>query len=259
MSSFQSFLRQGSALILAGVPILAPAADWPTPPTIDSPAAAHEPAMRAELHDPAWAGAAVLSPLTASFGNPAGAVLPKTTIRLLWSPRALYIRFEAEDSNVVVPYTERDADHFKGDVAEVFIDPTGAQHVWYEFEVTPHNGVYDAIHLCTAAPHSGADGVLDKIILDRNLWTFKTWDCAGLRTAAREIPGGWIVEMAISPEILRSTGESAFHAGSLRANFLRYDVNKNIPPVRLLMNWSEVVFGRPHRSPARMGTIHLLP
>ena len=215
--------------------------------------------MVADPQDPAWAKAAVLPALTPGFGAPSPTTLPKTEIRLLWSPKALYVRFLAEDSAVVAPYTAHDADHFKGDVAEVFLDPAGAQRVWYEFEVSPHNGVYDAIHLCTTEPHATPDGVLDGDILARNAWTFKEWNCMGLRTAAREIPGGWIVEMAIPTDVLHSTGARSFQPGTLRANFLRYDVDNQTPPTHLLLNWSQVVLGRPHRSPARMGTLHLLP
>jgi hypothetical protein len=237
--------------------LLVPA--WGTPPEIDVPAATREPSVQGDPNDPAWSKAAVLPPLTEGFGVTSPGPLPKTEIRLLWSPKALYIRYIAQDSAVIVPYTARDADHFKGDVAEVFLDPAGTQRVWYEFQITPHNGVYDAIHLCTTEPQSGPDGVLNKDILSHNVWTFKEWNCQGLQTVAHEIQGGWIIEIAISPDVLRSTGASEFHAGPLRANFLRYDYDNPTGPARYLLNWSQVVTGRPHRSPARMGTLHLLP
>jgi hypothetical protein len=232
---------------------------WPPPPEIDIPLAAQTPSLQASPHDPAWAKAAVLSALTPGAGSTSPSVLPKTVIRVMWSPKALYVRFEAEDSTIVVPFTVRDADHFKGDVAEVFLDPAGTQKVWYEFEVTPLNGILDAIYLCTTEPHWGPDGVLDPLILKRNVWGFKEWNCPYLQTAARKIKGGWIVEMAIPPAVLRSTGENAFHPGPLRANFLRYDVDDKKPPTRLLLNWSQVVLGRPHHSPGRMGILHLIP
>jgi len=236
---------------------------WPNPPAIEVPLALVKPSLAADPADPAWKRAAVLPAFTRSAQDPefAGPLpIPRTVVRLLWSPEALYVRFEAEDKDIQTPFTARDAAHYQGDVAEVFLDPAGAQRVWYEFAVTPRNGIADILHLCTAAvPHSGPDGVLDPNILAHETWDFPEWTCRDLKTAARLVPGGWIAEMAIPPQVLRSTPYAAFAPGPLRANFLRYDVTgMGDSQQRTLLCWSQVVFGRPHRSPARMGTLQLV-
>jgi hypothetical protein len=234
------------------------ASDFPPPPEIKVPHADVAPSLE-KADDPAWARAAVISSLTQGVGGDYRGPLPKTEVRILWSADALYVRFQAQDPSIETPFSARDADDFKGDVAEVFLDPAGMQKAWYEFEVTPRNGSFDAVYLCTGEPRFGSDGVLAKEVIQHDYWKFKEWNCEGLRTAAWITPDGWVVELAIPPTIQRTLGKPAFRPGVLRANFLRYDVGSDHPGVHVLENWSPVVLGRPHVSPARMGFLRLLP
>jgi hypothetical protein len=84
----------------------------------------------------------------------------------------------------------------------------------------------------------------------------------GLRTAARTVENGWIVDIALPAEVLmRRRPGNRLRPMKLRANFLRYerlpagDSTKKRKAV--FMNWSPVNWGQPHRSPQRMGHVRL--
>lgn len=68
----------------------------------------------------------------------------KTRVRACWTDEILYMRFECEDDNIVSPYTERDDPLYEADVVECFLDPIGDGRAYYEFNVSPHNVVFDA-------------------------------------------------------------------------------------------------------------------
>ena len=61
-----------------------------------------------------------------------------------------------------------------------------------------------------------------------------------------------------APELLRRSGRRQFAPGmTLRANFVRLDCSGENRSAAV--SWSPTVFGRPHRSPGRMGFLKLLP
>lgn len=68
----------------------------------------------------------------------------RTAIRSCWTDTTLYIRFECEDDCVVSPYTKRDDPLFEADVVECFIDTAGSGRSYYEFNLSPHNVVFDS-------------------------------------------------------------------------------------------------------------------
>jgi hypothetical protein len=58
-------------------------------------------------------------------------VFEKTTVRLLWSRKFLYVRFDAIDSDIVAQST-KDQDYLfvQGDAVEIFLKPEGAPYYW---------------------------------------------------------------------------------------------------------------------------------
>lgn len=92
----------------------------------------------------------------------------ETTVRALWSKEYLYVRFDCEDSDIWGTFTERDSLICREEVVEVFINPSGDEEVYYEFEVSPRNTVFDLLVL------NPGDSSSMKLLKD--------WDCAGLRT-----------------------------------------------------------------------------
>lgn len=72
----------------------------------------------------------------------------RTQVQACWSERTLYLRFECEDERVVSPYTKRDDPLFEADVVECFIQPGEDGAAYYEFNISPHNIVFDSRIVC---------------------------------------------------------------------------------------------------------------
>ncbi|MFW5434954.1 carbohydrate-binding family 9-like protein [Paenibacillus apiarius] len=90
---------------------------------------------------PDWAGIAAIE-----LADVAAGTRPRmrTAARSCWSDTTLYIRFECEDDCVVSPYTKRDDPLYEADVVECFIDTAGMGRAYYEFNLSPHNVVFDS-------------------------------------------------------------------------------------------------------------------
>jgi hypothetical protein len=220
------------------------------------------------MDDPAWNQAVTLPPMTQSLGAPPLPDFPyTTTVKLLWSPDDLYVRFVCRGNEIYTPEHGRDAPIYKGDAVEVFLDPVGDGREWVELECNANNDVFDQIFLCTADPKFDPS-LCQAPGMDRNTWNFLSWNLTGLRTAAAKIslaPGeqDWIVDLAIpAKELLHRLGMKQYAPMTLRGDFLRYAHPPSAPGgTRTLfsLNWSPVSYGRPHRSPAAYGYIVLVP
>ncbi|MEM1011592.1 MAG: carbohydrate-binding family 9-like protein [Planctomycetota bacterium] len=191
---------------------------------------------------------------------------PKTEVRLLWDPEFLYVRFVSFDDEPFSPHgQQRDAPHYQGDVVEVFVDGVGDSRQWYELQVNPDGGVLDLNTVLSAPPVSDARGLLT-VESNREYWSNLAYDMPGLRIATRREADAWIADLAIpAAELLRRRQANHLSAGtSLRLNLIRYDRPRAGGPddshrALHMACWSPVVLGRPHRSPQRMGVIHLVP
>ena len=96
----------------------------------------------------------------------------------------------------------------------------------------------------------------------------REWNMPGLRTqtSGRERDDEtirWITDLAIPAEpLLKRCKANMFAAGQeMRCNLLRYDWKGEIGTasrVLVPMNWSPVLAGNPHSSPAAMGYITLI-
>lgn len=172
------------------------------------------------LDDQAWKGA----PWTAPFVDIEGNVRPKprflTRAKMLWDDEAFYIAAEMEEPDVWGTLTARDSVIFHDNDFEVFIDPDGDTHEYYELEVNALNTVWD---LLLVRPYRDGGPAID------------AWDIAGLRTAVSvrgriNSPGtpdeGWSVEIAMPWRILREAapGRKPPAAGQQwRVNFSRVE------------------------------------
>lgn len=95
------------------------------------------------LDDPAWAAA----PWTEDFIDIEGPVRPRprfrTRARMTWDERFFYIAAELEEPHVWGTLTQHDAVIFQDNDFEVFIDPDGDAHAYYEFEMNALNTGWD--------------------------------------------------------------------------------------------------------------------
>jgi hypothetical protein len=226
------------------------------------------PAVTAAADDPAWAGAPQIDQLTLPFGSKQADQILPTQIAVRWDAEWLYIRFTSTGAMPYSPFgDQRDATHYQGDAVEVFLDPVGDGRQYFELQLSPANGVFDQNTLITTEPKSDSKGRLVGSVLATDYWPNVGYDMKGLRTASRVTGEGaaavWIADFAIPAEAaLRRLGKKQFAEGmALRINFLRYhwtgpkeDTKRKLIP----MNWSPVVFGCPHQSPAAMGLVTLV-
>ncbi len=142
------------------------------------------------LDKPAWK----VAPWTEDFADIEGSVKPKpkyrTRAKLLWDDDYLYLGAELEEPHVSGTITQRDAVIFQDNDFEVFIDPNGDNHEYYEIEINALNTVWD---LLLKKPYKDGGPALN------------SWDIAGLKTAvhvngtlnqASDTDVGWTVEFA---------------------------------------------------------------
>lgn len=148
-------------------------------------------AIDGKANEPAWRHAA----WTDDFADIEGAGKPvpaqRTRVKMLWDAAYLYILAEMEEKNIWGTLLRHDTIIFHDNDFEVFIDPDGDAHQYYEIEVNALNTVMD---LFMPKPYRNGGNALI------------SWDVKGLRTAVHadgtlNRPGdqdrAWTVEMAI--------------------------------------------------------------
>ena len=125
------------------------------PPVPEDPIFIHGPTYRCfkierdlvltgAMDDPLWQAAPVAVLNEPVEGRPGRY---RTTARLLYNDRYLYVGFQCEDELVWGTHTERDAPVYEEECVEVFICPTGQPRLYYEINVSPLNTVFDAFIL----------------------------------------------------------------------------------------------------------------
>jgi hypothetical protein len=143
------------------------------------------------MHERAWRAAA----WTDDFVDIEGAIRPnprfRTRAKMIWDDSCLYIGAELAEPHVWATLTMRDAVIYHDNDFEVFLDPDGDNHEYYEMEMNSLNTVWDLF--------------LDRPYRDGG-HARESWDIAGLRTAVRvhgtlnnpaDTDTGWTVEIAM--------------------------------------------------------------
>jgi hypothetical protein len=187
-----------TAVLLLIALLTAAALDSERPGT-NPPALQHYVCLRADpapvidgrLDDPAWAGA----PWTRAFVDIEGEAKPapplRTRAKLLWDDRYFYVAAELEEPHVWATLAERDSVIFQDNDFEVFIDPDGDTHDYYELEINAKGTVWD---LFLVRPYRDGGPPING------------WDIAGLESAvsvdgtindASDRDRGWTVEIAM--------------------------------------------------------------
>ncbi len=117
-----------------------------------------------------------------------------TKLKMLWDEHYFYFAAYMEDPHVWASITARDAVVYKDNDFEIFLDPDGDTHNYYELEVNAFGTEWDLLLL---KPYH--DDGADKVALD-------SWDIPGLITKVHidgtindpsDIDEGWGVEIAI--------------------------------------------------------------
>ncbi len=223
-----------SFLVLCLLPCLAPAQQKPAHYTCRRATSAIR--IDGKLDDAAWAKA----PWTAAFVDIEGAKRPKprfrTRAKMLWDDEYLYIAAELEEPDVRATLTGHDSVIFHDNDFEVFLNPSGDGHNYFEFEINALNTGWD---LFLAKPYRQG-GKADN-----------SWDIPGLRTAIaidgtlnkpEDRDRGWTVEMAFpwTAFASRAPGSRPRPGESWRINFSRVEwrhVFGERPPTEKEDNW----------------------
>lgn len=155
------------------------------------------------LDEAAWQAA----PWTDDFVDIEGPSKPvprfRTRARMLWDSTDLYIAAELTEPDVWGTITQRDAVIFRDNDFEVFIDPDGDTHQYYELEV---NALRTAWDLFLVKPYRDGGPAING------------WDIAGLQVGTSvdgtvNRPGdtdrGWTVEIALPWAALREAAHRA--------------------------------------------------
>ncbi len=101
-----------------------------------------------------------------------GEGLPKplhdTRVKMLWDAEYLYIGAWLEEPHIWATYTERESVIFQENDFEIFIDPNGNTHNYYEIEVNALNTIWDL--LLTKPYRDGGKAI-------------NSWNVEGMKTA----------------------------------------------------------------------------
>src|SRR5262249_1329826 len=120
------------------------------------------------LDKPAWRNTS----WTGDFVDIEGEIRPlprfRTRVKMLWDDAYFYIGAELEEAHVWATLTEHDSVIFQDNDFEVFIDPDGDNHNYYEIEINALNTVWD---LRLVKPYRDGGPALN------------SWEIPGLKTA----------------------------------------------------------------------------
>jgi len=144
----------------------------------------------------------------------------RTRVKMLWDDDYFFVGAELEEPHIWATLKDRDSIIYLDNDFEVFIDPDGDTHNYYELEINALNTVWD---LFLVKPYRDGGPAIH------------SWDIQGLKTAVYvdgtiNNPGdkdkGWSVEIAIPWNVLKEAApfKNKPKAGDLwRINFSRVE------------------------------------
>jgi hypothetical protein len=164
-----------------------------------------------------------------NFADIEGSLRPKpryrTMVKMLWDNDYLYFGAYLEEPDIWATLTKRDSIIYQDNDFEIFIDPDGDTHNYYELEMNALNTVWD---LFLVKPYRDGGPAIH------------AWDIQGLKTAVKvsgtvNNPGdkdkGWFVEIAMPWEILKEAAAAKSFpkpGDQWRLNFSRVEYRVNV-------------------------------
>lgn len=173
-----------------------------------------------QLDEPIWQQTNATDDFVDIQGNLKPSPTFKTNVKMLWDEDYFYFGVYLEEPHIWGNLTERDAVIFQDNDFEIFIDPDGDTHHYYEFEINALNTVWDLL-LLRPYREDNQPKVVD------------SWDIQGLQSATFvsgtlnngiDIDSFWTVEVAIPFEVLQEmTPKNYFPSEGVqwRINFSR--------------------------------------
>ena len=192
------------------------------------------------MGDPLWRRGVTID-LADALSGKAGRFA--TSVHLAWSVQHLFVAFVCEDDFVWGNIAEHDGPIYDQECVEIFINPSGCTHQYFEVNLSPKNVVFDACILnkrVEELPDAPFIGLHD-------------WELSGLRTAVsiQGIPdepamaSGWIAEYALPFAAFSGAPHEPPHPDDCwRVNFYRIDSPRTGD--QELYAWSPVLTGTFH-------------
>jgi hypothetical protein len=213
-------IRRAFAILAAGLVLVALGAAAPSPKGYVCVRARAPIVVDGKLDDPGWKDA----PWTDDFVDILGDAGPRprfrTRARMLWDDTYFYVAAELSEPHVWGTLTKHDSVIFHDNDFEVFIDPDGDNHEYYEIEINALNTEWD---LLLEKPYRDGGPAVD------------AWEIPGLKTATHvngklNDPNGvdesWTVELAIPWAALKDRAHRRTPPGDgdqWRVNFSRVE------------------------------------
>lgn len=164
--------------------------------------ATSSPTVDGKLDEAAWLAA----PWTDDFVDIEGVARPvprfRTRAKMLWDSEYFYVAAELSEPHVWGTLTAHDAVIFHDNDFEVFLDPDGDNHKYYELELNALNTTWDLFLPRPYKDGGGADN---------------GWEIPGLKSAihvsgtlnqSSDVDTGWSVEIAIPWKSLNRSGKT---------------------------------------------------
>jgi hypothetical protein len=217
-----------------------PGGDHQIPRGYVCPRAASAIQVDGRLDEASWSMAAWTADFTDIEGDIRPAPSCRTRVKMLWDETCLYIGAELQEPHVWATLRQRDTVIFYDNDFEVFIDPNGDNHEYYEFEMNALNTGWD---LLLPRPYRDGGSAVDR------------WNIAGLKTAVHvrgtlnnpaDIDSGWTVELAIPWSSLRTYAHVPTpprKGDTWRINFSRVEWD-----VEIVNRWYRKIPGTPEHN-----------
>jgi len=150
-----------------------------------------------KLDEPVWAAASWSDAFVDIEGDGRPRPRFRTRVKMAWDDEYFYVAADMEEPDVWATLTERDSVIFHDNDFEIFIDPDGDTHAYYELEVNALGTVWDLMLL---KPYRDGGPAING------------WDITGLKIGV-DVRGtvntpsdrdeGWTVEIAMPWKMLR--------------------------------------------------------
>ena len=177
-------------------------------------------AIDGHLNEPAWGRARWSEAFTDIEGSTRRAPRYKTRVKMLWDDQYWYIAAELQEPDLWATIRERDGVIFRDNDFELFVDPGGTAHRYFEVEMNQFATVWD---LFLPKPYRDGGHAVNE------------WNIAGLQFAValagtindpRDRDHGWTVELAMPWAAFADSGRNVVPprtGDQWRVNFSRVE------------------------------------
>lgn len=176
--------------------------DIPQPRSYVAYQVTEKPIIDGQLNETTWQDADWSEPFLDIQGPDLPTPNQLTQMKMLWDQENLYIGVKLNEKNIWATYTERESVIFHENDIEVFIDPDGDTHNYYEIEVNALGTLWDL--LLTKPYKNGGKPI--------NGWNINDLEYAihlsGTINDPTDLDNYWSIEMAIPWKSLSQSGPS---------------------------------------------------